>query len=232
MSTQAGGTDTLGELATHRPGAAELFERLQLDYCCGGDLSLRDACDQRELELGKVLELIAAAAPSDAASPADDLRGLSIGELCEHIVVTHHGPLRVALARLTKLLATVSRVHGADQPDLHDLERTFLALRAEVEEHLLLEERTLFPACATLDGGQARPGPDDELLAHLRDDHQAVGAGLGRLHELGGAWDDSRARCATHRELLRGLGTFERDMHRHIHEENNILFPRVLAQVG
>lgn len=228
MTVTERGTDTLGAIAAEQPGAAELFERLELDYCCGGEVTLRDACEERGRDLAEVLGLLAVAA-ARADAPAHDLAGLTPGELCEHIVVTHHGPLRVALARLTKLLATVSRVHGADQPDLHELDRTFCTLRAELEEHLLLEECSLFPACLKLDGGLL---PDHELLGHLRLDHQEVGAGLGKMRELSGDWDESRARCATHRELLQALQGFEQDMHRHIHEENNILFPRVLAQVG
>lgn len=231
MIEDARGTDTVGALAAERPGAAELFEGLGLDYCCGGEVALHEACAERGLELAEVLGSIAqATGETGATAPAHDLAGLSIGELCEHIVVHRHGPLRVTLARLTKLLATVARVHGDARPELHELEGTFLSLRADVEEHLLVEERTLFPACATLDG--ALPDLDDELLGHLRDDHRDVGAGLGQLRELSGDWDESRARCATHRELLVALRGFERDMHRHIHEENNILFPRVLEQVG
>jgi regulator of cell morphogenesis and NO signaling len=219
-------TMTLGALAASTPGAAELFEHLELDYCCGGERSLAAACQERGLDPDVVLDRLAATEAAESAVP--DLTALSTSELCEHIVVAHHGPLRVALARLTKLLATVVRVHGADQAELHELERTFLALRREVEEHLALEERALFPACVRLDGAR----PDGELLVHLRGDHREVGDALGRMRGLTAGWDVSRARCATHRELLLALQTFEREMHRHIHEENTILFPRVLAPTG
>jgi regulator of cell morphogenesis and NO signaling len=224
---------TLGDLVIAVPGAAPLFERLRLDYCCGGAVRLDDACRRRGLDAETVLTMLDALS-REPHVPARDphlLSTASFRELCEHIVVRHHGPLRVALTRITKLMDTVARVHGSAQPELLDLQHAFATLRVELEGHLDLEERTLFPACARLDGVLATPAPDDELLAHLREDHASVGAALSTMRELCADYDSERALCGTHRELLRSLHAFELDMHQHVHEENNVLFPRVLAHV-
>lgn len=225
---------TLGELVVSTPGAAELFERLGLDYCCDGARSLDEACQGRGVDAATVRAMLEHVRRERTDDPPDphDMSDASLRELCEHIVVRHHGPLRVALTRLTKLLETVARVHGASTPTLVDLQGDFGVLRADLEQHLLLEERTVFPACARLDNVLATAAPDEELLDHLRDDHQDVGAALARMRGLCEDYDESRALCATHGELLRSLHAFELDLHQHIHEENNVLFPRVMALVG
>ena len=225
---------TLGDLVVATPGAAALFERLGVDYCCGGARTLDDACEHHGLDgttVQTMLDAIGAERGGDGPD-AHDLSNASFRQLCDHIVVRHHGPLRVALTRCTKLLETVVRVHGAAQPELGDLHDGFAALRAELEEHLRLEEDKLFPACVRLDGLAVTPVPDADLLEHLRDDHHSVGAALGTIRGLCWDFDESRALCGTHRELLRALHSFELDLHQHVHEENNVLFPRVLAVVG
>lgn len=226
--------DTVGDLVVASPGAAALFEQLGVDYCCNGTRTLADACRHHGLDtatVGAQLDAVRAAhAGEDADAP--DLLQASFRELCEHIVVRHHGPLRVSFTRNTKLLGTVVRVHGATRPDLGHVRDAFAALSSDLEAHLRLEEDTLFPACARLDGVIATPVPDDDLLEHLKDDHHGVGAALSRIRELCGDYDETGALCATHRELLRSLHRFELDMHQHVHVENNVLFPRVLALLG
>lgn len=226
--------ETLGDLVAATPGASALFELLGVDYCCGGSRTLDDACKQHGLDAGTVETVLDAMGADHAADGlgSRDLSNASFRQLCDHIVVRHHGPLRVALTRCTMLLETVVRVHGAAQPELGDLNDVFAALRADLEAHLRLEEDTLFPACVGLDGLTVSPVPDEDILAHLRDDHQNVGRALGTIRGLCCDFDESRALCVTHRELLRSLRSFELDLHQHVHEENNVLFPRVLAAVG
>ncbi len=225
---------TLGDLVAATPGAAALFERLGVDYCCGGARTLDDACKHHGLDAATVETMLDAMRAEHVGNGPDahDLANASFGQLCGHIVVRHHGPLRVALTRSTKLLETVGRVHGAAQPELRDLGDVFAALRADLEAHLRLEEDTLFPACVELDGPAVTSVPDEAILEHLRDDHQSVGRALGTIRRLCCDFDESRALCATHRELLRSLHSFELDLHQHVHEENNVLFPRVLAAVA
>lgn len=218
---------TLGDLVLEQPGRAELFERLGFDYCCGGHRTLAEACRQRDLDVetvSRVLEIGGIAAP-----PSDhdlDWRRATTADLCDHIVSAHHDRLRSELPRLTETLATVARVHGPHEPELHDLARVFAGLRAELEEHIEREERVLFPACRELERSGA-PADAAGLLEELRDDHAQVGESLLVLRDLAGGYDPGRAHCGTYRGLLDGLRALERDLHQHIHEENNVLFPRV-----
>jgi regulator of cell morphogenesis and NO signaling len=205
---------TVAELVVARPGSARVFERLGLDYCCGGKRSLAEACRERGLDVDAVAAELERAEP---AAGACEIAGLSNAELCEHVVSTHHDRLREELPRLSTLLDKVVRAHGEDDPRLVFVRAAFSDLRAELEEHIGEEERVLFPAIAA---------GDTVAAAAFEDDHERAGALLERLSELTDGYDLRGARCNTHRATLTALAELQLDLHQHIHEENNVLFPR------
>jgi regulator of cell morphogenesis and NO signaling len=221
---------SLAELVVERPARAQLFERLRFDYCCGGSQSLAAACERRGLDsatVGELLEAVEREEVSTGHAEERDWRQLGIGELCEHIVSVHHERLREELPQIAGLLATVVRVHGDGRPELEMIERAFAALRAGLEPHLDEEERSLFPALRALEReGPAASGFDLAAVDRHRTDHDRVGRGLAALRALAGGYEDERALCSTHRVLVGALRDFEADLHQHVHEENNLLFPR------
>jgi regulator of cell morphogenesis and NO signaling len=225
---------TLGELAAQQPRAAALFERLGLDYCCGGRRTLEHACRQQGLDTKTVGALLHALAdePHDVDLDAHDVARATIPELCEHIVTRHHNPLRRDLARITDLMATVVRVHGKTHPELLDLQRLFTAIRSDLETHMGIEEETLLPACRAVAEDPETAVLDPGLLVLLEDDHATTGEALCALREVAGGYRAETALCSTHRAMLNALRAFELDMHRHVHEENNVLFPRVRARIA
>jgi regulator of cell morphogenesis and NO signaling len=221
-------TATLGEIAVTQPAAAALFEHLGMDYCCGGSDTLERACDERGLDFRTVALMLGdeQTEPAPPGAPHPDLAAASITQLCEHILVTHHGPLHVHLQRISALLSTVTRVHGTIHPELYTAQGRFTTIRGELESHVRLEEDALFPACRALDAGAA-PAFDPPLLSLLQHAHDELGAALRELRELCGGYDTTSALCATHRALLESLRAFEHGLHQHVHEENNLLFPKV-----
>lgn len=172
---------TLGALVAERPARAPLFERLGLDYCCGGRQPLAEACRKRGLEIGSVrgaLEALDVAAAVGEGSEQTDWRGAGIAELCIHIVAVHHEGLRDAIPRIEALLSTVARVHGDDQPDLRELQRAFTRMRAELEAHLAAEETGLFPACLARERNGTAIA--ESLLEQHEREHAVVGTPLPR----------------------------------------------------
>jgi regulator of cell morphogenesis and NO signaling len=225
-------TTPVGDVVVSHPAAAGLFEELGVDYCCGGRRTLAEACERRGLDAATVAALLdARGRRTTAAGPeTHDVSRASIAELCEHISVRHHGPLGAELTRIGKLVDTVVRVHGDGHPELGDLQRVFGSMRAELEAHVRVEEARLFPACRAAEdaaGDRAAAGFDDELLALLEDEHDATGQALVAIRELCGGYDPALGLCGTHRRLLESLRGFEAELHQHVHEENNILFPRM-----
>jgi regulator of cell morphogenesis and NO signaling len=221
-------TTALGDLALARPAAVPMLERLQLDYCCGGRRSLEEACSQQGLDPHTVIAMIEAL-DADGATGGDphDVARASVAELCDHIVKAHHAQTRQELPRIAELLETVVRVHGAQRTELVDVQRTFSSMRDELEEHFDLEEEQLFPVCRAIEAGEAPAQLNRDVLAMCTDTHELTGEVLSALRELCGGYDPKLALCGTHRALLEALHRLELDLHQHVHEENNLLFPRV-----
>jgi regulator of cell morphogenesis and NO signaling len=226
----------IGELVVERAERATLFERLGLDYCCGGDRTLEAACAERELDpqvvVGAIEAFDAATAAVSAKPEPHDLSATTLTEICDHIETAHHDWLRRELPQIAELLDSVIRVHAPVHPGLHSLVPLFADLRDELEAHLDDEERVLFPAARAADHGDAAPALDEATLGTYEHEHEHVGELLGSLRELTNDFDADAALCRTHRRLVEALHGLELDLHRHIHEENNILLPRLRAAAG
>ncbi len=213
---------SLAELVLERPSSARVLARLGLDYCCGGKRSLAVACAERGLDPATVTVFLEHELEPVAVEQTDWSRA-SLADLCAHIVEEHHGRLRWELPRLTELAERAASVHGDKHPQLHELREELARLRLELEEHIADEEQRLFPALL------AGNFSDQDELERFEGEHDLAGARLRRLRELSGGYATEGALCSTHRALLDGLHGLELDLHQHVHEENNILFPRALA---
>jgi regulator of cell morphogenesis and NO signaling len=213
---------SLSELVLDRPSSMRIFARLGLDYCCGGRQSLADACAERGLDATTVAVFLERE-PEPVVGESRDWGGGPLEELCAHIVEEHHARMRWELPRLTELADRAASVHGDRHPELVELRALLAELRGDLEEHMADEEERLFPALVRGDV------PETDELARLQREHETVGAQLRRLRELSGGYAGGDAYCNTHRALLEGLHGLELDLHQHVHEENNVLFPRVLG---
>ncbi|HZR92995.1 MAG TPA: iron-sulfur cluster repair di-iron protein [Gaiellaceae bacterium] len=222
---------TVAELVLARPSRARVLERLGIDYCCGGRQSLSAACARRNLDVGAVLSALDAP-PDSSDGELEDWTRSPLGILCDHIVTAHHGSLRSELPRLSTLLEKVERAHADRKPELHETRAVFERLRDELEEHMAKEEQVFFPACRSIEETGQAPAFVHAARLVLEHDHDEAGAALQRLSELTHGYDADLALCNTHRALLDGLHELELDLHQHIHEENNILFPRALEAAG
>jgi len=211
---------SLAEIATTIPAAARVFERHRLDFCCGGARTLGDACAARHLDP------VAVAAEISAALPLTDERRWDdepLDALVAHIVERHHLYLRRELPRLVTMAAKVERVH-ADKPDRPaGLADHLREVAAAVESHLAKEEQVLFPMI--VDGHGRRAGMPVRVMMQEHEDH---GTALARTRALTADLVPPAGACATWRALYLGLAELEADLHRHIHLENNVLFPRAL----
>ncbi|MEZ4588356.1 MAG: DUF542 domain-containing protein [Gemmatimonadales bacterium] len=223
---------TLAELVLERPGRAQVFEELELDYCCGGQSSLADVAAQRGLAPLTLAATLEAAERARRGSNFErDWRRAPLSDLCDHIVDVHHAYLRRELPRIDELLAKVVDRHGARAPELGQLQEHYVSLRSALIAHIDSEEETTFPLCCSFEEGGDRDAVLLGLDAHEAS-HAAVGQALTRMRELAGDYRHDQAFCTTHRVLLGSLQELERDLHQHIHEENNVLFPRLRAEGG
>ncbi len=223
---------TVATIATEIPGAAGVFERLGIDYCCGGKLPLARACERRGLDPATVLAEVERQAPRERAD-AQDWSRAGMTALCDHIEHAHHGYLKAELPRLGELAAKVARVHGENYPKLRELSGAFARFSDDMFSHMAKEEGVLFPALRAMERGE-RPmgGAIDGPIKCMTDEHDEAGAALATFRALTDDYAPPMHACNSWRVLLGDLSRLERDMHQHVHKENNILFPKGLAAAG
>jgi regulator of cell morphogenesis and NO signaling len=227
---------TVGEVAAGSASAASILERHGIDYCCAGKRPFEDACRERGLSPASVAREIAAATTPQAQSK--EWSSASLRELIRHIISTHHEYLKVELPRIGDRVRKVVQVHGDQDPvTLHLLENIFEGLWQELDLHMRKEEMMLFPAieryeAAAGSGLPLPPAPFGTIanpIGVMESEHDSAGAALRRIRALTRDFQAPPYACNTYRAMLAGLKALEADLHTHIHLENNILFPRVMA---
>ena len=222
---------TVGQMVVERPQRSRVFDRLHIDYCCGGKRTLEEACTKRGLDLKTVIaELEAFDAEAEAQGDAVRPANLTMTELADDIERTHHAYLREELPRLGDLVKKVSAVHGQAHPWLSRLRSVYAELVAELEPHMLKEEQILFPLIRELDQATTTPsfhcGSVGNPIRMMEMEHQNAGAALDRIREMTTDYEIPEGACNSFRAMLSGLEHLEADLHLHIHKENEILFPK------
>ena len=225
---------TVREIAVEMPQATRVFEKLGIDYCCGGAKSLEQACAAANLNVRQVLQSLETA---DKPASERDWNSGELGALIEHIVGTHHNYVKSEVPRLDALIAKVCGVHGKNHPELLEAQSVFRALGAELSTHLMKEENILFPYINRMEetvlSGQPSPRPPFGSVGNpihmMLMEHDSAGEALRELRRLTNDYAAPADACISYQTLYRALLEFEADLHQHIHLENNILFPRAIA---
>jgi regulator of cell morphogenesis and NO signaling len=228
-----GAESLVGELVSQRPSRARFFDELGIDYCCGGGKTLQEACRAKNLGLETVLAALRALDQAPATPEERDWTEAPMSELCDHIEQTHHAYLKQELPRLEQSLAKIAAKHGPADARLVELFQVFLDFRAELEQHAMKEERILFPLIRGLESGQDPAefhcGSVNNPIRVMVAEHDHAGAALQRMRDLTDGYEAPANACNTYRATMHALHELERDMHRHVHKENQILFLRAAS---
>lgn len=224
---------TIAELVVERPERSRIFERFGIDYCCGGKRPLNDACRATGASPDAVVDALIESSQTDQSGIETDWSTASLGDLIDHIVTKHHAYLRTELPRLSQMGEKVARVHGERFTWLPKCHRTFEGLRAELEQHMMKEERVLFPMIKELENANGEVslhcGNLNAPISVMEHEHDNAGQAMITLRRLTSAFVPPEDACNTFRAWLHGLAELETDLHQHIHKENNVLFPRAQA---
>lgn len=223
---------TLSSLAAQGPAANSILQGLGIRLSADDHRTLEEVCGEVDLDVQAVIEALLAVRKLKWA----DLQALSLTELCDHIVGTHHAYLDVELPRLLALSRKVNLIHGNDHPWLRELNTVFVDLVDGMQTHVLKEEVMLFPAIRHLEAGRAAEAPFgthlQAPLEWLEREHETMQAALTGLRDLSGGFAPPPDACTSFRALLDGLARLELETQQHIGQENHILFPRARAQLG
>jgi len=226
---------TIREIVANDFRTAEVFQRHGIDFCCKGNRSIEDACRSGGVNLERVLrevtEITATPGPSGPRFNSWDL-----GTLVTYIQVNHHEFVRRTIPVLLTHTQKVATVHGESHPEMREVARLFDLVAEEMTSHMAKEEHILFPYIVALEqasaaGHGAPPSPFGTVRNPIRMmemEHESAGDSMARIRELTGGYATPSGACTTYRVCLQELEAFERDLHEHVHLENNILFPRAL----
>lgn len=220
---------SIGSLVAKTPEYASIFEKLGLDYCCKGNRTLKEACDEKKLNVIDVLETLKHLQSSDSAVNWDRM---SIKEIVEHIVSTYHTYAKQELQRISQLLEKLNTKHGQRYPYISELQNVFANMKDSLLDHMKEEEQIVFPLMVNLTTNkESCQGELKKHLESLDNDHLETGKALERIKELTHDYTPPADACMTHIVMLNSLAHLERNLHEHIHKENQILFPHVKAML-
>jgi len=229
---------TVKELVLENPDVARIFEKLGIDYCCGGNRSLDEACRAANLPMGKVLNSLKMAGQCEQpAKDARDWQNEPLADLISHIQGTHHRYTREEIARLVPLFAKVCSQHEEKHPELLHLRAIFAALAQELTVHMMKEEMVLFPYIERVEEAFIQKetvlpppfGSAQNPITMMEHEHDSAGKQLREMRRVSNDYMPPADACLSYETLFRALAAFEADLHLHIHLENNILFPRAIA---
>ncbi len=231
---------TVREIALEDPSSIRVFESLGIDYCCGGKRPLSDACSRANVDFDRVIKLLEDAHLDAQPRDSGEWSRRKLADLTHYIIQTHHAYVRRETSRIEAMLTKVVAKHGLSHPELAHIQELFVAISEELSTHMLKEEQVLFPYVermedAVLSGVAVPPaffGTVKRPIANMVAEHDDAGALLAQIRNLSNEYKAPAGACPTYLGLYRGLQEFERDLHHHVHLENNVLFPRAVEMEG
>jgi regulator of cell morphogenesis and NO signaling len=228
-------TTIVGDIVRSNFKTAQLFEKNKIDFCCGGGISLSEACKNTNVDVDVLIpEIEAVLAKSDPDSKY--IEQLELDELSDYIVKRHHSYVRENIPFLQQKLEKLCNAHGENHPELFEVKAMFDGAAENLTAHMQKEEMVLFPYIQKMvkykqDGAYNA----DELgwvlqpISMMEAEHQVEGERFEKMSSITDNYTPPPDGCGTYRVSYQTLQEFEQDLHRHIHLENNILFRKAIA---
>lgn len=229
--------DSLSQILIDHPEAVSVFEKYDLDYCCQGSDSLESACQSKGISVERIIRDLEAGIASGTAIPQEvQPSRMSVPELIKHIVSTHHHYVAESRPLIDAHLVKICEKHGDLHPELHDVLKLFRELKDDLIFHMYKEEHILFPriieVMKALDTQTVKSVFNrryvESPVGVLKEEHEKVGEILHQLKKITGDFTPPDDACTTYKLAYKELAEFSRDLHLHVHAENNILFPAVI----
>ena len=223
--------ELVGEMVARNYRYAAILERFGIDFCCGGRRSFADACRDAGADPDEVSRALDAV-PSDEQLE-EDVRQWPVARLVDHIVAIHHTFVRAELPAMVRECSKIAAVHGQRHPELNRVAEVVAELRTELLQHLDKEEEILFPYLRELEHDEGVWTHPFVTVANplrvMEHEHVEAGDHIKALRSLTADYSVPDDGCATYRVAMQRLAAFERDLQRHLHLENNVLFPKARA---
>lgn len=226
---------TIGQLVAEDYRTAQVFRSFNLDFCCGGNKTVKEACNDRGVDYQEVQQALKQLDKKQNGAQ-DNYNEWSLDFLIDYIINNHHKFSRNKLPEIGAYTKKVAGVHGERHPELKQIYHEFTMLHGEMINHLDKEEEILFPYVKELveaeREGRKPEQPDfgqaADPIAMMEQEHDDAGEAMKKIRELSDDFTPPEDACTTYRLLFENLEAFEKDLHKHVHLENNILFPKAI----
>lgn len=227
---------TIGEYVAQDFRTAALFSKYGIDFCCKGNRTIEEVCEKKEVTpedlLNQITEILATKNDSGI-----DFKAWPLDLLADYIEKTHHRYVEEKIPVLLQFLDKLCKVHGASHPELFEINELFKGCAGELTQHMKKEELILFPFIkkmvkATISDElieQPHFGTVNNPIAMMMAEHEAEGDRFVKIATLTNNYTPPADACNTYKVTFSMLNDFEQDLHKHIHLENNILFPKAAA---
>lgn len=225
-------TQTLGNIVAGNFKAASVFEKYQLDFCCGGKHTLAKACTDKNISLQAITEeLNSIEKDRPTTMPFNQM---SPSELIGYILIHHHFYIRQSMPQILQHLQKVATKHGDNFSYMKKVFSIFQQVNTEMLHHMQKEEQILFPmikAATEATGANANALKEKiaMIVGVMESEHESAGGSMAAIKMLTNNYEPPFDACNTFRVCLAELKDFEEDLHKHVHLENNILFPEAVG---
>ena len=224
----------IGELVAQDYRTALVFKKHKIDFCCQGGRTIKEACQKKDLLESEVLQELENI--YTAVAPINNFQDFKLDDLVDYIEDNHHLYVAQALPVIGQYLDKVCKVHGAHRPELFQINELFSESAEELSHHMMKEELVLFPFVKRMAQAQRDNeklelpgyGSVENPIAMMKHEHNTEGERFRKIAELSNDYQPPAEACNTYRVVFALLKEFEEDLHKHIHLENNILFPKAI----
>lgn len=219
---------TVGEIAAHDQRKIKVFAKYGIDFCCGGNKTLKQVCEEKQLSYEQIVQELSVETED---KKAENFNTLSLSALIRYIVDKHHAYVRETSEILVPLAEKVAQRHGDNHPELYDVRDLFKDLSNELYGHMLKEENILFPYIEQMEKTQQADAPFGTVQNPIRMmhyEHDKAGDLIHKIERLTRGFTSPADACNSYTYLYQTLKEYKQDLMQHIHLENNILFPRAI----
>ncbi len=222
---------TLASLVTQHHQTATVLEKYDLDFCCKGKRTLAAACKEKNISLEDILaELQLFTVPEEQLQMP--FEQMTAEQLIGYILIRHHFYVKQSMPTIYAHLEKIVNKHGERYPYMINVFKLFTAVKEEMTLHMQKEEMILFPRIKEVEkllaedkSSQTSGGYITGPINVMETEHEHAGELLYEIRRLTNNYTAPDDACTTFKVCIDELKAFEEDLHKHVHLENNILFP-------
>jgi len=224
--------NTVAEVVTNNIKTADIFKKNGIDFCCGGGITIKKACEKNNVSYTKLEQELLVV--NNSMSKVYNYDSWKLDFLVDHIENIHHSYVEESTPIILQYAAKVAKVHGHHYTEVVEINQLFKEVAQELAAHLKKEELVLFPFIKQLvkadkEGEKAKKqhfGTVNNPIRMMEEEHENAGDIFKEIKRLSNNYTPPEGACNTFKALYAKLEEFENDLHQHIHLENNILFPK------